>query len=170
MNHSIHSHAPIQPAARTWSRSTLPVLAFVSCGVWMIGLGLYFALLRPSLLPEDLRFMGATLAQIHTALPGLARWLTHVFVVMGGFMAACGVLTIFLAVKAVPMRLKGTGPTFLMAGTASVLTMSWTNFAIESDFKWLLLVPALLWLGGVAAYVLDVARLRQIKRLHGAQA
>ena len=168
MNHSIHSQAPVQHAARTWSRSTIPVLALASCGVWMIGLGLYFALLRPPLLPEDPRFMGATLAQIHAAVPGLARWLTHVFVVMGGFMAACGVLTTFLAVTAVPMRLKGTGPTLLLAGTASVLTMSWINFAIDSDFKWLLVLPALLWLGGMVAYVLDVARLRQINSQHRA--
>ena len=37
------------------------------CGVWLIGLGLYFAVMRPPLLPEDPRFMGTTLAQIHSA-------------------------------------------------------------------------------------------------------
>ena len=28
----------------------------IACGVWLVGLGLYFTILRPPLLPEDLRF------------------------------------------------------------------------------------------------------------------
>ena len=27
------------------------------CGVWLVGLGLYFVFLRPALLPEDIRFI-----------------------------------------------------------------------------------------------------------------
>ena len=30
--------------------------------------------------------------------------------------------------------------------------MSWINFALDSDFKWLLLVPALAWLVGLVMY------------------
>ena len=37
----------------------------------LMALGLYFAFVRPPLLPEDLRFMGSTLAQVQEALPGL---------------------------------------------------------------------------------------------------
>ena len=47
----------------------------IACGVWLVGLGLYFIVLRPPLLPEDPRFMGTTLAQIRTAVPGLESWL-----------------------------------------------------------------------------------------------
>lgn len=34
-----------------------------TCGVWLIGLGLYFIAVRPPLLPEDTRFVGATAVQ-----------------------------------------------------------------------------------------------------------
>lgn len=133
----------------------ISVLIFTVSGIWLIGLGLYFALLRPALLPEDPRYIGSSLAQIQAALPGLERWLSHVFVVMGGFMAASGLLTIFLALTAVGARRKGIGIVLLLAGLASVVTMSWTNFAIDSNFKWLLLAPAILWFTGLVCYVLE---------------
>lgn len=127
----------------------------MTCGIWLIALGLYFALLRPALLPEDPRYIGSSLAQIQTALPGLERWLRHVFIVMGGFMAASGLLTMFLAATAISARQAGTGIVLLLAGLATVVTMSWTNFVIDSNFKWLLLAPAVLWIVGIAAYALE---------------
>ena len=39
-----------------------------ACGIWLVGLGIYFIALRPALLPEDPRFMGATLAQLRQAV------------------------------------------------------------------------------------------------------
>lgn len=133
----------------------ISVLIFLTCGIWLVGLGMYFALLRPPLLPEDPRFIGSSLAQIQSTVPGLGRWLGHVFVVMGGFMVAAGVLTTFVAVTAVSAHRKGTGGVLLLTGLASVGTMSWTNFAIDSNFKWVLLVPAVLWLAGIASYVFE---------------
>jgi ABC-type Na+ efflux pump permease subunit len=130
----------------------IPVAIFVACGAWLIGLGLYFALLRPALLPEDLRFVGHRLEEVRSALPGLEAWLSHVFIVMGGFMAGSGVLTVFLAVSAVRSRAKGTATALLLAGLATVVGMSAINFALDSDFKWLLLAPALLWLSGLGAF------------------
>ena len=58
-----------------------------TCGVWLVGLGLFFIFLGPPLLPEDPRFMGTTLEQTRIAVPGLEGWLRKVFIVMGGFMA-----------------------------------------------------------------------------------
>lgn len=40
-------------------------------GVWLVGLGAYFVILRPALLPEDSRYMGTTMAQLRDAAPGL---------------------------------------------------------------------------------------------------
>lgn len=131
------------------------ILIFLACGIWLIGLGSYFALLRPALLPEDRRYLGTNLPQIQSALPGLERWLSHVFTVLGGFMFASGLLTMFLAATAVSARQKGIGIVLLLAGLATVVTMSWTNFVIDSNFKWLLLVPAVLWLTGIASYLLE---------------
>jgi len=45
------------------------------CGIILIGLGFYFVFLRPPLLPEDPRYMGASLAEIQAAVPGLLDWL-----------------------------------------------------------------------------------------------
>lgn len=59
------------------------------CGVWMLGLGVYFILVRPALLPEDVRYMGLN-PDMQRQLPGLRAWLGHVFTVMGGFMAGAG--------------------------------------------------------------------------------
>ena len=70
-------------------------------------------------------------------------------------MAASGLLTIFVAATAVSARRKGTGIVLVLAGLATVVTMSWTNFVIDSNFKWLLLAPAVLWFAGIAAYIYE---------------
>ncbi len=137
------------------SRRQASAPIFFACGIWLIGLGLYFVLLRPALLPEDAGYIGSSAAQIDSAVPGLDRWLGHVFTVLGGFMAASGVLTTFLAATVIPARRRGTGVVLLLVGLATVVTMSWTNFAIDSNFKWLLLAPAVLWCAGVVAYALE---------------
>jgi len=51
-------------------RRKVSMWMLISCGVWLVGLGLYFIVLRPPLLPEDSRFMGTTIAQIRNAVPG----------------------------------------------------------------------------------------------------
>ena len=125
---------------------------FVACGIWLIGLGGYFILARPPLLPEDLRYLGSNVIQVELLLPQLASWLRNVFTVMGGFIAGCGFLTIFVSVRALPQRLPGTGTALGCVGLLTVATMSWTNFALDSDFKWLLLAPAVAWLLGLVSY------------------
>ncbi len=124
----------------------------VACGVWLAGLGLYFIFLRPPLLAEDARFMGAALGDLRTALPGLEGWLKRVFTVMGGFMAGAGVLTVFVAAVAMPSRLRGTSWAIALSGALTVVLMSATNFALHSDFQWLLIVPAIVWLAGLVSY------------------
>jgi len=124
-----------------------------ACGVWLVGLGLYFIVLRPPLLPEDPRFMGTTLEQIRISVPGLEGWLRKVFTVMGGFMAGAGVLTVFVATVAMPLRLMGTPWAIGISGALTVVLMSATNFALHSDFRWLLLLPALVWLAGLVVYL-----------------
>ncbi|AUO00167.1 hypothetical protein C0V70_05990 [Bacteriovorax stolpii] len=127
---------------------------FITCGVWLIGLGFYFIAIRPPLLPEDSRFMGTSLAEIQKALPGLEYWLKKVFIVMGGFMASTGALTLFVASIVIPLRLKGTTWAIASTGALSVLLMSAINFSLHSDFKWMLLVPSTVWGVGFVLYVL----------------
>ncbi len=118
-------------------------------------LGLYFIFLRPALLPEDPRFMGTSLEALRIAAPGLERWLGHVFNVMGGFMVAAGVLTALLAWRFLAARASGTLLAMSVAGLFSVALMSATNFILGSDFRWLLLAPALLWLAALGLYFRD---------------
>ena len=40
---------PIQPSGKV----------FITCGLWLIALGLYFLFLRPALLPEDPKYIGS---------------------------------------------------------------------------------------------------------------
>ena len=127
----------------------------VACGIWLVSLGLYFIVLRPPLLPEDTRFIGSSLAQVRAVVPGLEGWLQRVFIVMGGFMAGTGVLTVFVACVAMPSLWTGTSWAIAMSGVLTVALMSAINFDIHSDFRWLLLVPALIWLAG---FVLHIAR------------
>ena len=137
-------------ASYTRHASTWMILG---CGVWLIALGLYFMVLRPPLLPEDPRFMGTTLEQLRLAAPGLEGWLQKVFTVMGGFMAGAGVLTVLVASVAMPARLKGTSWALGLAGALTVALMSATNFALQSDFRWLLLVPAIVWITGLVLFI-----------------
>jgi hypothetical protein len=125
---------------------------FTVCGVWLIFLGLYFMLLRPGLLPEDMRFLGTPLAQIRTAVPRLESWLSHVFTVMGGFITGTGVLIIFVATVALPLRKAGTTWAIGVSGATTVVLMSATNFMLLSDFRWILLVPVIVWLCGIIFY------------------
>ena len=127
----------------------LSVLIFIACGLWLIGLGLYFMFLRPRLLPEDLRYMGTSLGEIRAATPGLERWLHRVFTVMGGFMTGAGMFTILVAMNLSAAGDKWTWTVLALAGLFTVGTMSLTNFLLNSNFKWLLLIPSLLWIIGL---------------------
>ena len=127
-------------------------LIFIVCGIWLVGLGLYFAVLRPALLPEDLRYIGASVQDIQSATPGIVRWLHRVFTVMGGFIVGTGLLSIAVAMNASRMRKNVTLTVLALTGMSTVGLMSLTNFQLNSDFKWLLLIPPLLWLAGMISY------------------
>lgn len=108
-----------------------------------MALGIYFIFLRPALLPEDARFIGASLTQIQSALPGLTSWLSRVFWVMGGHMFAAGLLTVYLAMTAFRARVRGAAAVAALAGLTSIGLMVAVNFLIHSDFRWLILSFAL---------------------------
>ena len=127
------------------------------CGVWQVGLGLYFIFIRPALLPEDVRYMSANLQVLQSAAPDLASWLDKVFTVMGGFMAGTGVLTAYLGWAVMPLRLRGTMVVRVSTGALTVGLMSAINFVLHSDFRWLLVLPPLGW---AAAVLICMARER----------
>ena len=64
-------------------------------------------------------------------------------------MTGAGVLTILVATKANAVREKWTWIALALVGLFTVGTMSLTNFQLKSDFKWLLLIPSVLWVIGL---------------------
>lgn len=63
-------------SAKPWTPSSI---ALIIAGICLIGVGLHFILLRPPLLPEDVRHMALPEAQLDILRPRLELWLTHVF-------------------------------------------------------------------------------------------
>jgi hypothetical protein len=107
-----------------------------ACGVWLVGLAVYFVVLRPSLLPEDVRYMGTNLGEVQSALPGWERWLQRAYTVVGGFMVGAGVLTVCIAMPATAARDRWTWTVLALAGsftdvhvTAHILE----HFGLSSD-------------------------------------
>ncbi len=136
-------------AGRTWSMSSILLFLF---GTILVVVGAYFIVIRPALLPEDLRYLGASQAQIETAAPRLAAWLGHVFRVLGGYIAATGILTMALAATAYRQHRRSAAIAAASAGAVSIGLMSAVNFAIGSDFKWVLSAIAALWACSIVRY------------------
>src|SRR3569833_544797 len=113
-----------------WSASSI-LLAF--SGTILIGVGCYFLFLRPALLPEDIRYMNLSPAELQSVGDRLAAWLTHVFRVMGGYVTATGVLALTLAVTAFRQRQPWAVAGAIVAGVASIGWMAAVNFIINSD-------------------------------------
>ena len=114
-------------------------------GLVLMGMGAYFAFLQPPLLPEDVRYVGASLAQTQGAILGFLPWVTRIFGVLGGYMFATGMLTAYLAATSFRAGNPLAIAVVAISGLASIGWMVVTNFLIDSDFKWLLLAFALLW-------------------------
>ena len=124
----------------------------VIAGVILAGIGFYFIFLRPSLLPEDLHYMGSTVDNAKQNIPGLYNWLQKVFWVMGGYIFATGLLTVFISITSFRTRSHGVFIIVALAGISSIGLMTIVNFMISSDFKWLLLIFALPWAIALTLY------------------
>ena len=136
-----------KPKLRPVSSTVLAI-----CGALLIGIGLYFELARPAFLPEDARYTGASLKELQAVAPSIAAWLGWVFRVLGGYIAATGILTIYLARTSFRGRAQGAGIVATLAGIASVGVMAAANLLINSDFKWPLVSVAALWTIAVILY------------------
>ena len=121
-------------------------------GLLLVAMGIYFILLRPSLLPEDLGYMGSTLQNVKENIPGLLKWLQKVFWVMGSYIFTTGLLIIFIAITSFRKRLRGAFSIVALTGISSIGSMTVINFIIGSDFKWLLLTFTLPWVISLILY------------------
>ena len=149
---------------KNWS---LSAILLATAGGSLVLAGLYFLLLRPPLLPEDIRFMALSDVQLAAIRPRLEAWLSPVFRVMGGYILATGALAITLAATAFRLHLRGAGIGALVAGAASIGVMAVVNFVIESDFKWILLGIAVLWASSLLIYWREARRARGLAAAKG---
>lgn len=140
------------------------------CGVHQVALGVWFIAQRPPLLAEDLRLLGIGPEPLGQFLPRREPWLRLVFTVLGGQMAGLGGLVIATA-----LRLGGgTGDRLELAlmaaaGLLSAGTMCAVNFALGSEFRWLLVLPVVAWTFSVAMAVSCLPRLGQAAPPQGPQ-
>ena len=121
-------------------------------GFLLIAMGIYFVLLCPALLPEDLRYMKTTLSIIDNSAQGLSDWLQKVFWVMGGYIFTTGLLIIFISLTSFRKNLPGAFGIIALSGISSIGLMTVVNFIIGSDFKWLLLSFTSLWAFALILY------------------
>jgi hypothetical protein len=149
----------VNSVGKTW---TLSSIVLAATGMTLIGTGLYFMLVRPPLLPEDIRYLGLSVAQIDSVRPRLESWLAHVFQVMGGYVLATGVLTITLAATSFRAHQWGAAVGALIGGAASIGWMTVVNFVIDSDFKWVLLGMALLWACSLVLFWFETVDWRKV--------
>lgn len=115
------------------------------CGVALLGIGLYFMFVRPAFLPEDVRYAGASLKQLQAIAPNISEWLRWVFWVLGGYITATSLLTIYFAKTSFRYRSRGAGTIATLTGVASVGIMAAVNIIIHSDFELPLVGLAALW-------------------------
>ena len=125
----------------------------------------YFIALRPALLPEDVRFLELGVASLHAGVPQLETWLHLVFVVLGGQMAAVGVLVVGSSLRIFQAQLRSSRELASLgaAGLLSVGTMSVVNFVLGSDFRWLLIAPVVAWSAGLVLAAVSCRRARAAK-------
>ena len=119
----------------TLGTSTTSAILLALSGVSLILVGAYSLLLRPPLLPEDIRCMRVSDIQLAILLPVLEPWLSQVFRIIGGYILATGVLAVTLAAAGYGAHNRMAFPGATIAGAAPIGLMAGVNFAIGTDFK-----------------------------------
>ena len=153
------------PTRKPWPLSSI---VLVIAGLALVGTGLYFIIIRPPLLPEDYRYMALNAAQLDPVRPRLEPWLAQVFEVMGGYILATGVLTITIAATSFRQHDRVAALGVLIGGAASIGLVAAVNFAIDSNFKWALLVIALVWTCSLVLFWSEARSQRsRAKDMHG---
>src|SRR5581483_6718475 len=147
----------MRPTRTAWTPSSILLAA---AGATLILAGLYFLLLRSALLPEDVRYINLSTAELAAVRPRFEAWPSHIFRVMGGYVLGTGVLTVTLAVTSFRAHYRAAAVGALIGGSASIGLMAAVNFAISSDLKWVLLGMALLWGSSLVLYGFETGSVR----------
>lgn len=131
------------------SRASLSVYVLSLFGLILIGIGIYFIFLRPSLLPEDIQFMQLNGTQTEIFRSFAHPWLENVFLVLGGYIMSSGILFLFLAAKPFREFEPWAWCASCLAGLTSIGIMTAVNFKLNSDFKWWLFTLFVMWISAL---------------------
>ena len=107
------------------SSSTTLALTLAMLGVLTMATGLYLMLLRPSVLPEDRRFMALAESEIPAAM---RSWLSIVFRTWGGFMVGFGLCVLGRAMGEATGR-----DCWSRRGMAAGLVLAFASFLLSVD-------------------------------------
>lgn len=124
-------------------------------GAVLVGIGGFFLLARPALLPEDLRYLRRAAGEIDAAVPNLRGWLRLVFIVLGGYAVATGTLTVYLAATDIANAESSAVAVLAVAGASSIGVMAVVNFLLHSTFRWPLSAAAALWIAATLVAVVS---------------
>jgi len=106
------------------TRERLGGLLLLVLGVLTLGTGIYFLFLRPSFLPEDVKFTGTDPRSLD---PRLLSWLRIVFRTWGGFMVGFGIL-----LAATAGRLLAIRESVLRWGIAAAIVVAFGRFLFSN--------------------------------------
>lgn len=109
------------------------LVALTVLGLLTTATGVYFMLLRPSVLPEDLRFMALAPSDVSSSV---RSWVSIVFRTWGGFLIGLGWSVLGCAVSVLPGRAH-----LSRLGMAAGLVFAFgsflaSNIQLRSDFLW----------------------------------
>ena len=121
-------------------------------GLILIVLGGYFIFVRPPLLPEDTRYMNASLNDFQNNFPLISLWLQKVFWVMGSYIFTTGLLIVYVSQTSFSSREPGAFILVLICTLTSIGSMTVINFILNSDFKWVLLACNFPWFIALTLY------------------
>ncbi len=108
----------------------------VCIGILAIGLGLFLIFVRPIFvfLPEDAKFIGATVSDVAIFNPALVHWIQFVFRSWGAFVFATGVLIVGIAANGYRRNELWAKWTLGLAGIPSLFTFAVVNYYFGSQF------------------------------------
>ncbi|TLP98630.1 hypothetical protein FEF26_04330 [Nesterenkonia salmonea] len=141
------------PTSQTVNKDLLSGAVTIVLSVFTLGTGLYFMVLRPPLLPEDIRFSGIDTT---TLPPAFLEWLGVVFPTWGRFITGFGIVLLGIGIYLLSARIL-----WLYLGTAAGILVAfgrflYSNIAISSDFVWF--IAAMFVLALTLAVVLMIKR------------
>ncbi|MVT27053.1 hypothetical protein GNZ21_11925 [Nesterenkonia alkaliphila] len=139
--------------SQTVKKDRLSGVVTIVLSVFTLGTGLYFMVLRPPLLPEDIRFSGIDTS---TLPPAFLDWLGVVFPTWGGFITGFGIVLLGIGLYLLSGRIL-----WLYLGTAAGILVAfgrfvYSNIVISSDFLW--------FITGLFALALGLALILVLRR------